>query len=54
MQKIIGYKLVDSKNGKTLKHYTLAQKNSARARATKLDNQYGAYRYSCTPIFVTV
>lgn len=45
------YQLIDTQTGKVLGTYTYAQRNRARNRADKLDQEYGAVRYSVRPVF---
>lgn len=49
--KISHYELIDSKTGRLIRVYAVAQRNIGRRRADKLDREYGAIRYSCRPIF---
>jgi len=43
------YNLIDTHTKVILKTYT--KRSTATKRADKLDNAYGAYRYSVQPIF---
>jgi hypothetical protein len=48
---IIGYTLIDGHTKKVLKEYKSHQRKTARNRADKLDNIYGAYRYHVKPVY---
>ncbi len=44
------YVIVDGHTGQIVsKPYSYANRNRARARADRMDNEYGAYRYRATP-----
>jgi hypothetical protein len=45
------YQIIDSKTGNVIATYTYAQRNRARNRADRLDQQYGACRYVVKPVF---
>lgn len=49
---IESYELIDGQTGIVLKTYKSTQRVTARKRADKLDNIYGAYRYNVKPVFV--
>lgn len=51
VQGIKGYQLIDNKTGQVLKEYGPSQRNIARGRADRLDNAYGAIRYTVKPLF---
>ena len=45
------YVIVDTKTGTIVSQpYSYANRNRARARADRMDNAYGAYRYRATPV----
>jgi len=46
-----GYLIVDTKTGIVIAKYTYAKRNVARNRAERLNQSYGAHRYSCHPTF---
>lgn len=47
------YQILDHHTGlKVGAPYTYSQRNRARNRAEKLNLEYGAHRYSASPIFV--
>ena len=48
---ITGYKLIDTKTKTVIQTYAANKGQVARNRMDRLDNQYGAYRYSVKPIF---
>lgn len=46
------YQIIDAQTGKAVSGiYSYAQRNRARARADKLNLEYGAHRYAAQPIF---
>lgn len=46
------YKLIDSKTGNQIgKDYTWANRNRARNKADRMNLEYGAHRYSASPVF---
>ena len=48
---IEGYRVIDLQTRKQMgNNYAYAQRNRARARADKLDLEYGAHRYTAQPI----
>lgn len=51
VQGIKGYRLIDTKTGNILAEYAPHQAKLARARMDRMDNAYGAYRYSVQPIY---
>lgn len=48
----VAYRIIDGHTGKQVgKDYTYANRNRARSRADKLDNDYGSYRYHVRPVY---
>lgn len=46
------YQIIDHQTGQAVSGiYSYAQRNRARNRAEKLNQEYGAHRYSANPIF---
>lgn len=50
---ITGYQLIDTHTGNVLATYTVANRQRGRNRADRMDNQYGAHRYACLPVYTT-
>jgi len=48
--KIVGYKIIDTKTGAVVGKYGPKGAKRASRRADKLDNEYGAIRYTPRPI----
>lgn len=47
------YQIVDHRTGQNVGGiYLYAQRTRARNKAEKLNQEYGAHRYSATPIFI--
>lgn len=53
MMKITSYKVIDGiKRVQVGSDYSVKNRNRARARAEKLNQEYGSYRYRAQPVMV--